>query len=563
LHPQSVALLDGDDAALFPKLTGQQLGLLKPFGYVREVDVSEILFREGDAGCDPMVVLEGRVEVLTGEGADARELVCQKAGDLMVELNLFTGEPVGATAVVVQEGSVLVVPSESFRALVGRELVFGDFVLQMLFRRRQALERLLVGIRIVGSRFDRDTHRLREFAARNRVAHEWLDSDEPRGATLLGAAARDPAAGPVVLLGGSRVLRNPSNAQLSEALGLHQSQVSSDTALDLVIVGAGPAGLAAAVYGASGGLSTVVLDAVAVGGQAATSARIENYLGFPAGISGAELAQRGRIQADKFGARFMIPRRALRLSERDGFYLIGLDTGDELLARAVILALGVQYRRLPIPALADYEGLGVTYATDSAREQLRLGDDVVVVGGANSAGQAALALAGNGHHVHLVVRETTLAGTMAAYLRARIERDPTVEVLLGHEVRAVNGKGHLEAVTVEDLHSGGRRRLAAGALVVLIGATPHTDWLGNKIALDPNGFVLTGPALGTGVPGREPWNRLGRDPFLLETSLPGVFAVGDVRAGGTQMAAPAVGEGGMAVRFAVEHLTRTNTLPST
>jgi thioredoxin reductase (NADPH) len=557
----AAALLDGDDPALFPKLNEQQLELLAPLGHMHETEVDEVLFRDGDARYDPMIVLAGRVAVLEGSGAAMRLLVDQSAGDLMVELNLFTGQPVGATGIVREAGSVLVVPAEAFRALVGRELVFGDFVLQMLFRRRQALERLLVGIRIVGSRFDRDTHRLREFAARNRIAHEWVESDEPRAESLLGGLAVSTADRPVVLLGGARALRDPSNAELAVALGLGVEPIASDSPIDLLIVGAGPAGLAAAVYGASSGLSTVVLDAVAVGGQAATSARIENYLGFPAGISGAELAERGRIQADKFGARFLIPRRAVGLKEIGGFYLVALDDGKELLACVVILALGVQYRRLPIPELAAYEGLGVSYATDSAREQLRPGDDAVVVGGANSAGQAALALAEDGRHVYLVARETTLARTMAAYLRERIGREPAVEVLLGQEVQALEGGGHLERVVVAETSSGAQRRLAAGGLVVLIGATPHTDWLVGEVPLDANGFVLTGPALGTGLRDREPWNQLTRDPFLLETGLPGVFAVGDVRSGGTRMAAPAVGEGGMAVRFAAEHLART-AIPS-
>jgi thioredoxin reductase (NADPH) len=558
----AAALLNSEDASLFPKLTEQQLELLAPLGHVREVAVDEVLFAEGDADYDPMVVLAGRMVVFVGVGADTRELVEQRPGDLMVELNVFTGQPVGATGVVREAGSVLVVPAASFRALVGRELVFGNFVLQLLFRRRQALERLLLGIRIVGSRFDRDTHRLREFAARNRVTHEWIDGDEPRAAGLLAAAGVDPAGGPVVLLGGTRALRNPSNAELADSLGLRPPPVAVDAAFDLLVVGAGPAGLAAGVYGASGGLSTVVLDAVAVGGQAATSARIENYLGFPAGISGAELAERGRIQADKFGVRFMIPRRAVGLAERDGFHQVGLEDGDELLARVVILALGVQYRRLPIPNLARYEGLGVCYATDSAREQLCPGDDAAVVGGANSAGQAALALAEDDRHVYLVVREPTLDRTMARYLRDRIAGEPAVEVLLDHEVRDVEGDDHLDRVAVEDNGSGDRRTLAVGALVVLVGSVPHTDWLAGQVVLDDHGFVVTGPALGNGLRDREPWSRLARDPFLLETSLPGVFAVGDVRSGGTRMAAPAVGEGGMAVRFAAEHLARASAPPS-
>jgi thioredoxin reductase (NADPH) len=550
------ALLDGDDPALFPKLTQQQLALLRPLGRVREVEVDEVLFSDGDAGYDPMVVLAGSVSVLAGGGDGARELVGQRAGDLLVELNLFTGQPVGATGVVREAGSVLVVPAAAFRELVGRELVFGDFVLQLLFRRRQALERLLLGIRIVGSRFDRDTHRLREFVARNRVAHEWVESEEPRAANLLGALGLSAIGGPVVLLGGSNALRNPSNAELAEALGLHQPLAEGEGTLDLVVVGAGPAGLAAAVYGASSGLSTVVLDAVAVGGQAATSARIENYLGFPAGISGAELAERGRIQASKFGVKFLVPHRAIGLRESGGFHLIELEGGNELLARTVILALGVQYRRLPISELVDYEGLGVSYATDSAREQLRAGDDAVVVGGANSAGQAALALGEGGRHVYLIVRENTLTRSMARYLRDRIDSSPDVEVLLGHEVDQIEGGDHLEQVIVAHAASGDRRTLTAGALVILIGAKPHTDWLANTLDLDEDGFVLTGPALGTNLHDRQPWNQLGRDPFLLETSQPGAFAVGDVRSGSTRMAAPAVGEGGMAVRFAAEHLAR-------
>jgi len=300
-----------------------------------------------------------------------------------------------------------------------------------------------------------------------------------------------------------------------------------------------------------------VLDAVAVGGQAATSARIENYLGFPAGVSGAELAERARLQAEKFNARIRVPCRAIGLTERSGFHVIGLDGGEELLARSVILALGVQYRRLPIPRLADFEGLGVAYATDSAREQLRPGDAVVVVGGANSAGQTSLALVEDGHRVYLVVRGDSLERSMARYLRDRIARDPSVEVLLGHEVRALGGDAHLERVTVEHARTGARRTLDAGAVVVLIGAEPRTDWLAGQIVLDEHGFVLTGPALASSLRDCDPWSQLGRAPFLLETSRPGVFAVGDVRSGSTKMVAAAVAEGGMAVRFVAEHLART------
>jgi thioredoxin reductase (NADPH) len=315
--------------------------------------------------------------------------------------------------------------------------------------------------------------------------------------------------------------------------------------------------LAASVYGAAGGLSTILIDAVAVGGQAATSGRIENYLGFPAGISGAELAERSLLQADKFGVEVSVPRRAIGLGERDGFHAVALEGGEELLAGVVVLALGVQYRRLSIEGLEEYEGKGVAYAVDVAVAQAEAGQAAVVVGGANSAGQAALTLAERGHRVFLVVRAESLAAGMARYLRDRIARDPAVNVLLGHQVHGVGGGQHLERVIVEETSSGERQTLAAGVMVVLIGARPPTEWLAGEIALDDGGFILTGTQLGTFLAEREPWRTLGREPFLVETSRPGVFAVGDVRSGSTKMVAPAAGDGGMAVRFAGEHLART------
>ena len=553
------AILDDDDPSLFPKLAAEQLTLLARYGQVKPIQVGDVLFREGDTAYDLMVLLEGRVAVVVGSGDAQRQLVCHRPGDVMADLSILTREPVHAAGVVKEPGSMLVVPAEEFRALLGRELAFGDFILQTLFRRRQAVARLRLGIQIVGSRFDADTHRLREFAARNRVLHDWLDVDDPRGQQLFGELGIESPTGPIVVLGSGAFLRNPTNAELADAIGLahHRPDAAEDT-YDLVVIGAGPAGLAASVYGASSGLLTAMLDAVAVGGQAATSARIENYLGFPAGLSGAELAERARFQVEKFRAHIMVPCRAVGLTERDGFHVVALEAGNELLARSVILALGVQYRRLPVPRIAEYEGLGVTHAADAAWEQLRPGDAAVVVGGANSAGQAALSLADDGRHVYLVVR-TQGFERLAGYLRDRIAHNGNVEVLFGHQVCEVGGAAHLEQVTVQDAISGARRVLEAGALVVLIGAEPRTEWLAGAVALDQEGYILVGPALPPGIHNGTPWDTLGRPPFLLETSRPGVFAVGDVRSGSTKMVAPAVGEGGMAVRFAAEYLSRSSS----
>jgi thioredoxin reductase (NADPH) len=556
----SAPLLNADDPALFPKLTEAQVELLARHGAVRPTTAGEVLFRQGDAAYDVMVVLEGSVAVLVGSSEDERELVSQGPGDLMVELNLFTGQGTGATGIVRQAGSVLAIPGKEFRELVERDPSFGDFVLQTLFRRRQALERLQLGIRIIGSRFDHATHRLREFAVRNRLLHEWVDVDDSSARGWLEELGVNVGDGPVVLLEAGKFLVNPSNEELAGATGMRARPVAEGRTYDLVVIGAGPGGLAASVYGAAGGLSTCVIDAVAVGGQAATSGRIENYLGFPAGVSGAELAERALLQAEKFGVQISVPCRAVGLGERDGFHVVTVDDGEELLAGVVVLALGVQYRRLPIDRLAAYEGNGVAYAVDVARGQLAPGEAAVVVGGANSAGQAALTLAEEGHHVFLVVRAAVLAAGMARYLRDRIDHDPAVEVLLGHEVRAVGGDGRLTEVVVENSSVDERRTLQARAMVVLIGAQPRTEWLADQIDLDEEGYILTGPQLGTAIRERQPWKTLGREPFLVETSRPGVFAVGDVRSGSTKMVAPAAGDGGMAVRFASQHLARTPTL---
>ena len=349
---------------------------------------------------------------------------------------------------------------------------------------------------------------------------------------------------------GHEVLRNPTNADLARRIGLRSG--APEAVCDLVVVGTGPSGLAAAVYGASEGLETIALDAVATGGQAGTSSKIENYLGFPSGISGAELAERATIQAEKFGARISVPAEAASLSEADGHYIVALDDGEQVVARTVVIATGVRYRKLDVPRIEEFEAASVYYAATLMEARLCTGDPVAVVGGGNSAGQATLFLARYANPVHLIVREGDLAENMSRYLIDRIERSPAVQVHVHTEVRELIGEyGVLDGVVVEDNQSGERSRLDARMLFVFIGAQPHTLWLADQVALDERGFILTGPqAVRNGNAGED-----GGQPLPLETNLPGVLAVGDVRSGSIKRVASAVGEGAMAVRMVFEHLT--------
>jgi thioredoxin reductase (NADPH) len=314
--------------------------------------------------------------------------------------------------------------------------------------------------------------------------------------------------------------------------------------------------LAASVYGASEGLTTAVLDSVGVGGQIGTTSRIENYLGFPVGVSGEEFAERSLVQVLRFGATLLMPKTAAGLTQRGDDYAIQLDDGDELAARTVVIASGVAYRQLDATGLERFEGAGVFYTPLAAQDQITPGDAVVIVGGGNSAGQAATALADRGHPVTIVIRGEGLAASMSQYLIDRIDRQPAITIMSGSAVREVDGAGRIERVIVEELSTSARQTLAATALFVLIGAEAHTQWLAESIELDSHGFIVTGPDLSEQARSTPTWEKLGRDPYLVETSLPGVFAVGDARSRSIKRVASAVGEGSIAIRFASEHLSR-------
>ena len=546
----------GTDPFLSPPLDDEQLALLRRYGQERPTRAGQVLFREGDRAYDFIVVLSGAVAVVDHEAGAVREMATLGPGRFVAELGILTGERVFATAVVREPGSVLVVPADRLQEVIAQDQQLSDVIVQVILRRRRWFAQQRAGLQILGSRTSPDARRLREFAARNRLPYVWVDLDtDPGAGAVLAHQGLGPGDAPVVLMRGGEVLRNPSNSQLARAAGFGTGTVPGTT-FDVAVVGAGPAGLAASVYGASEGLATAVIDGMGVGGQIGTTSRIENYLGFPVGVSGEEFAERSLVQVLRFGATLLVPRTAAGLTGHVDDYVIRLSDGDELAARTVIIATGVAYRQLDAAGLDRFEGAGVFYTPLAAQDQIMPGDPVVIVGGGNSAGQAATSLADRGHPVTVVIRGEDLAASMSQYLIDRIARHPAITIMFRSAVREVDGTGRLEQVIVEDLTTSARRTLAATALFVLIGAQARTQWLAESVELDSHGFIVTGPDLSGQARNAPAWEKLGRDPYLLETSLPGVFAVGDVRSNSVKRVASAVGEGSIAIRLVSEHLSR-------
>ena len=414
----------GTDPFLSPPLDAEQLALLSRYGQKRLTTAGQVLFREGDRAYDFIVVLSGAVSVVDYEAGAVRDLGTLGPGRFVAELNILTGERVFATAVVSEPGSVLVVPVGRLQEVIAQDQTLPDVIVQVILRRRQWFVQHRVGLRIIGSQTSPDARRLREFAARNRLLHVWVDLDtDPAAGAILAQQRLGPGDAPVVLIRGGEVLRNPSNSQLARAAGLGTAAVPLKT-FDVAVVGAGPAGLAASVYGASEGMATAAIDSMAVGGQIGTTSRIENYLGFPVGVSGEEFAERSLVQALRFGTTLVVPRTATGLMRHGDDYVIRLEGGDELAARAVIIATGVTYRQLDAAGLDRFEGMGVFHTPVDGRDQIMPGDAVVIVGGGNSAGQAATSLADNGHPVTIVIRGEGLAASMSQYLIDRITRYP-------------------------------------------------------------------------------------------------------------------------------------------
>jgi thioredoxin reductase (NADPH) len=542
-----------------PTLREDQIEVLMRYGERRKTEAGQVLVRAGDASLDSLdflVVLEGALEVVDDFAGEARIIVTQRPGGFVGELNMLTGQARYVSVVVREGGEVLAIPSERLKEVVTEEPNLSDIILKALLARRSwEMRNGGTGLRLVGSRRSSDAARLREFAARNRVPHVWIElEDDPTSEALLERFGAKPSETPVAIWQGKDALKNPTNAELARAIGLTVDPPHKRT-YDLVVVGTGPAGLGASVYGASEGLSTLALESIALGGQAGTSSRIENYLGFPVGLSGFELASRALVQADKFGARTAVPREAVGLRRgEDGHYRIGLSEGGEVVARSVIVATGARYRRLEVPRLGRFEGVSVHYAATEVEAQRCVGEEVAVVGGGNSAGQAALYLAGRTRRVYLLIRGAALNKGMSRYLAKRVTEAENVELLANTEVRELAGEDRLEGIVVEDGRSGAYRTLGARNLFVFIGAEANTGWLEGSVELDERGFVPTGGALDRSVLDRDLWRNRSREPYPLETNLPGVFAAGDVRSGSIKRVASAVGEGSMAVKLVHQYL---------
>jgi thioredoxin reductase (NADPH) len=542
-----------DPQGAYPRLSDAQIAALTGQGDRRGTLPGEILFGEGERDCDFYVVLAGHVASVEGHGTHEERIISVHGrGRFLGELSLLAGQGSFYTAVALDAGEVLAVSVARLRGLIARDAAFGDLVLRAYLLRRSILIGLGVGLRVVGSRYSPDTRRVRDFAARNRIPVRWLDLEtDPAAEAMLAQFGVAPGDTPVVIVYGRRLLRNPGNAELAAAIGL-PAPSAQQAGCDVLVVGAGPAGLSAAVYAASEGMQVTALDGVATGGQAGTSSRIENYLGFPSGISGAELADRAVLQAEKFGARFAVPAEATAIAQDSGYYRVHLADGTSLTSTSVVIATGARYRRLDVPRLDHFEKVSVYYAASQAEALMCSGDPVAIIGGGNAAGQAAIFLSAHATRITLIVREHDLSEHMSRYLIDQVTRLPNVQVMEDSEVRELHGDHALEAITVVGTPAGTRRVLPARALFVFIGAVPCTDWLGGLVDLDDHGFVRTGAGALAAAGGPD-----GTGPLPLETNRPGVFAVGDVRSGSAKRVAAAVGEGAMAIRLAFERTRPT------
>jgi len=535
---------------IFPVLSEAQLQRIAHYGTRRAVRDGEILFRQGDEGVHFFVVLSGELDVVRPEGDGERLVVRHQPGNFTGETAMLSGRRALATGRVRGDGEVVDIPPSALRNLVVTDAELSELLMRAFILRRVALISNHLGDAVVlGSRHCAKTLGIREFLERNGHPYLYLDVEQDEGARALVERFQiGPHDIPVLICRGTKVLRAPSNAEVADCLGFNAG-ISTDAVRDIVVVGAGPAGLSAAVYAASEGLDVLVLESNAPGGQAGSSSKIENYLGFPTGISGQALAGRAFTQAQKFGANVAVGLTVKRLDCSVRPYAVVLESGERIRARAIIIASGARYRRLGVENLGRFENAGVYYGATFVESRLAEGEEAIVIGGGNSAGQAAVYLSGIARHVHMLVRSGGLADSMSRYLIRRIEESPAITLRTRHEIVGLLGDGELTGVQWRNGATGAVEERPVRHVFCMMGADPCTGWLEGCLALDEKGFVKTGQDLTAEDLSGSGW-ALSRHPLLLETSRPGIFAVGDVRSGNVKRVASAVGEGSISIQLA-------------
>ena len=532
---------------MFPTLTAAQMARIAAHGRRRPFRRGDVLIEQGERVVPFLMIVEGEVQIVRPEGPNETIVTTHRPGQFTGEVNMLSGRRALLRARGAEDGEVVELTREQLLTLVQTDPELSDILMRaFIFRRVELVAQGLGDVALIGSSHSAGTLRVKEFLTRNGHPYAYLDLErEAEVQTLLDRFQVAASDVPVLISRCAVVLRNPTNQQIAELLGFNES-IDETHVRDIVVVGGGPAGLAAAVYGASEGLDVLVIESSAPGGQAGSSSKIENYLGFPTGISGQELAVRAYTQAQKFGAQMVIAQTAQRLACNRRPYAVALDGDRRVPARAIIIACGAEYRRLAIDNLSQFENAGIYYGATFVEAQMCGGEDVVVIGGGNSAGQAAVFLAQTAKKVYMLVRSSGLADTMSRYLIRRIEETPAIELRTHTEIVALEGGDRLECVTWRNSLTSRTEANQINHVFVMTGAIPNTRWLDGCVALDSKGFIKTGPDLSPEDLTAAKWP-LARRPHLLETSLPGVFAVGDVRAGNIKRVASAVGEGSIAV----------------
>ena len=528
----------------FPKLSEDNLKELRQFGESQKFQDGETLIKAGEKEFDFYIIESGELEIVDSSSGEDRIITTSEEREFIGDLANLKGSPANCSVIAKGDCRVIAIAPDKLREILNKNSHLSDLILQTFIARREALEESdFVGLRVIGPKGCSDTFRIRDFLAKNHVKFNWIDTESDAEVDeILQHFEIGHGDTPVIAYGSEWVDKNPANEKLAEELGLKKP--IENKVYDLAVIGAGPAGLAAAVYGSSEGLDTIILEKEALGGQAGCSSKIENYTGFPLGLSGRELACRANIQAQKFGSQFCLTSEVLDLEPTDEGYLLKLNNDEEVRTQSVLIATGVSYRKLPVEGIEDYEGTGVYYSATKVEAQLCQGSTVIIVGGGNSAGQAAVFLSQFAEKVLILIRKDNLEQKMSSYLLDRVKKIENVEVLTHSEITGVKGDRVLTHAEITNNQTEEKQELEACGIFVFIGAKPHTDWLPEQIETDEKGYIKAG----LDVKDSPHW-KADRQPFFLETSCKGVFTAGDVRSDSIKRVASAVGEGSMAVKF--------------